>query len=330
MDEDGDGVKDATDPSTYFYYDALDRLVKQIGPDLVATYREYDSFGNVSLTVEDYDAVSETALNKTTEYVYDRLNRQAQVIAYDPNDTTEHVASQITAYEYNKRGQIEKITYPDESFVEYSYNALRKVNTEVRRDGTSIYYWYDLVGNVIIESDDEALEFGSPSFITEYEYNAAGDLVGTYREDDEVPTAASTFGYNGLGLPESESTALYDLEPKRHLLDGSGNVLTRTHNGQTITYSHDGLGRIKTIDKGQDRIVNYHYIGSGTKVIGYPEADSQWEGYYDTLGRIDRCRSIGPDSETLLDLMYTCDDENSNGFCQVQPSGRTGLGHLHV
>jgi|GEM_PF-4199737 len=313
LDEDGDGVKDATDPSTYFYYDALDRLVKQIGPDLVATYREYDSFGNVSLTIEDYDPESQTALNKTTEYVYDRLNRQAQVLAYDPNDTTAHIASQITAYEYNKRGQIEKITYPDESFVEYSYNALRKVNTEVRRDGTSIYYWYDLVGNVIIESDDEALEFGSPSFITEYEYNAAGDLVGTYREDDEVPTATSTFAYNGLGLPESESTALYDLDAKTitYTYDGSGNVLTRTHNGQTITYSHDGLGRIKTIDKGQDRIVNYHYIGSSTKVIGFPEADTQWEGYYDTLGRIDRCRSIGPDSETLLDLIYTY-DENSN------------------
>ncbi|HRT52309.1 MAG TPA: RHS repeat-associated core domain-containing protein, partial [Anaerohalosphaeraceae bacterium] len=123
----------------------------------------------------------------------------------------------------------------------------------------------------------------------------------------------STFAYNGLGLPESESTALYDLDARTttYTYDGSGNVLTRTHNGETVTYTHDGLGRIKTIDKGDDRIVNYHYIGSSTKIIGYPEADSQWEGYYDGLGRIDRCRSIGPDSETLLDLMYTY-DENSN------------------
>ena len=148
--------------------------------------------------------------------------------------------------------------------------------------------------------------------ITEAGYNGKRE-VKSLRPFTQFHEQTPTFGYNGLGLPESESTALYDLDAKTttYTYDGSGNVLTRTHNGETVTYTHDGLGRIKTIDKGQDRIVNYHYIGSGTKVIGYPEADSQWEGYYDTLGRIDRCRSIGPDSETLLDLMYTY-DENSN------------------
>jgi len=314
LDEDGDGVKDTTDPSTYYYYDALDRLERQVGPDSVVTYYEYDAFGNVSKIVEDYDPSSQDAINKTTEYVFNRLNRQAHVIAYDPNDTTAHVATQTTSYEYNKRGQVEKIIYPDDSNVQYKYNDLRLIDEEIRRDGTSIYYWYDRLGNVTAESDDDDIEYGSPTFIAEYDYDAAGNLVRCYKEEDDVVVAESTFVYNGFGLPESETTTLYDLDAKTttYTYDGSGNILTQTHNGETLTHTYDGLERIETIDRGQDRIVDYYYIGTNTKSIDYAEADVGQSFGYDDLGRIVQCSSTDPNSDVLLNLIYTY-DENCNG-----------------
>ena len=313
LDEDGDGVSDSTDPSTFYYYDALDRLEKRVGPDSVVTYNEHDAFGNVSKTIEDYDPSSQDALNRTTESLFDRLNRLADVIAYDPNDTTGHVATQTTLYEYNKRGQVEKIIWPDESFVEYHYNDLRLVDEEVRRDGSSIYYWYDRSGNIAAESDDDDIEYGSPTFVTEYDYDGAGNLVRSYKEEDEVAVAESTFVYNGFGLPESETATLYDLDAKSttYTYDGSGNVLTQTHNGETLTHTYDGLGRIETIDRGDDNIVEYAYIGSGTKAIDYAEADVAQSFGYDEVGRLVQCSSTDPNSDTLLDLIYSY-DENSN------------------
>ncbi|MBN1123602.1 MAG: RHS repeat-associated core domain-containing protein [Sedimentisphaerales bacterium] len=311
LDENGDETKDGADPATWYYYDDLNRLEKQVGPDGVATFYKYDSFGNVSQTIEDYDPGNSEALNKTTETVFDRLNRQIQVIAYDPNDTTTHIAEQITEYEYNKRGQISKILYPDSTYIQYIYNNLRQVDEEVRRDGTSIFYWYDRLGNVVAESDDEDLI--APTFLTEYDFDAAGNLLWCVKEEDGQAIAESAFVYNGLGLPESETTTLYDLDSKTTTFtyDGSGNILTQMHNNETFTYTYDGLGRIETIDRGEDEIVAYSYIGTATKAIDYTEADTTWQAYYDDLGRMTECVTIDPNDDTLLDLFYTY-DENSN------------------
>ena len=61
-------------------------------------------------------------------------------------------------------------------------------------------------------------------------------------------------------------------------------------------------------DKGQDRIVNYHYIGSGTKVIGYPKPIASGKAIMTRWG-VSTGAGHRSDSETLL-LMYTY-DENS-------------------
>ena len=141
MDEDGDGQIDRSDPNTTYTYDGLDRLARETAPNGVVAFYAYDGFGNIQQKIDDYGTGTEE--NRTTEYVYNRLNRQSEVIAYDPNDTTEHIAEQITYYEYDKNGNVIKITYPDGKFVQYIYNILNKVDTEIQRDSREIYYWYD-------------------------------------------------------------------------------------------------------------------------------------------------------------------------------------------
>ncbi len=88
--------------------------------------------------MDDPDTETYEGLNRVTEYDFDRLGRQIAITAYDPNDTTEHVAEQTTTYEYNKNAQVTKITYPDDSFVEYIYNSLRMVDEAIQRDGSSV------------------------------------------------------------------------------------------------------------------------------------------------------------------------------------------------
>ena len=170
-----------------------------------------------------------------------------------------------------------------------------------------------VAANLVAESDDDDIEYGSPSFITVYDYDVAGGLLWCSKEDDGDTTAESAFVYNGLGLIESETATLYDLDAVSvtYTYDGSANVLTQTHNGETITHTWDGLGRIETIDRGDDNIVEYAYIGSGAKAIDYAEADVGQSFGYDEVGRLDRCSSTDPNSDVLLDLIYTY-DENSN------------------
>lgn len=306
LDTDGDGIEYATDQTTTFHYDGLDRLTSEVDHNEVVTHYQYDGFGNMEQKIDDFG----TGLtNRTTEFVYSRLNRLYQILAYDPNDTTQAVSIQTTTYDYDRSGNVTKITYPDDKYVEYEYNILNKVELETRRDGSFIYYWYDLLGNLIAESDHASGERGNGSFLTEFWYDAAGNLVYAYKEEGGVEVSESEFTYNGFGLRTSESAQYDGLLSKttNWTYDGSGNRLTQTHGANTLTFASDGLGRIKAIDRGQDRIINTTYLGGQTYTIEYPEPNVIQAFDYDDLGRILRSRSTDVTDTSILDFHYHYD-----------------------
>jgi RHS repeat-associated protein len=321
LDEDGDGTSDVTDPKTSFTYDALDRTKTETAPDNAVTFYDYDGFGNVKTKIEDYvDGTPDRNADRTTEFVYNRLNQQYQIKAYDPNDTTAHVAIQTTTYAYDRNGNVTQIIYPDEKSVQYAYNLLNKVDTETKRDGTEVYYWYDQRGNLTVESDDpDGFESTlTPHLLTEFKYNAAGDLVYAWKAIDLDEVSESTFTYNGFGARTSE-TAQYDnalTKTTTWTYDGSGNRITQTHGDTILSYTHDGLGRIKTIDKGDDEIVSYAYLGRNAKSIDYTQAETGQNFYCDELGRIEQCQSIDPAVQTILDFQYTYDIVGNRDSCK--------------
>ena len=185
-------------------------------------------------------------------------------------------------------------------------------DTQIQRNGMEIYYWYDWAGNLRFESDDPdgPDSMGVPGLLTEFRVDAAGNLTyaSKWIEWDEI--SESSFTYNGFGARTSE-TARYDgdfTQTTTWTVDGSGNRLTQTHGQTILAASHDGMGRIKTLDRGNDRIVSYAYMGSRTKSISYPEPDVVQAFGYDALGRVDQMRSTEGVDQTILDFIYTYDD----------------------
>lgn len=65
LDTDGDGVKDTTDQTTTFEYDALNRPKTQTANNGAATFFDYDGFGNLKQKIDDFGRE-----NRTTEFVY--------------------------------------------------------------------------------------------------------------------------------------------------------------------------------------------------------------------------------------------------------------------
>ncbi len=316
LDKDGSGDISAGDPNTRFTYDGLNRITHETAPDDVVTFTAYDGFGNVKQTIEDYGTSKE---NRKIEAVYNRLNQLYQAKAYDPNDTATTI--QITEYEYNENGQVTKITYPDNETVEYAYNLIGEVDVEIKRDGSKIYYWYDQLGNVIYKSDDPdgPDSTGTLEFLTEFVYDGAGQLTYTDKMVDTTLVSASVFTYNGFGAQTSE-TAQYDANSISKTTiwtyDGAGNPLTQTHGDTTLTFTHDGLGRIETISKGNDQIVTYDYIGRNTETIDYSEADTTQQFAFDDLGRVIECKSVDVNSLPILDFDYTYDIVGNREKCK--------------
>jgi RHS repeat-associated protein len=317
LDENGDGDIDATDPNTSFTYDGLGRLTHTTAPDGIVTFTAYDGFGNVKQTIEDYGTGTE---NRKTEFVYNRLNQQWKILAYDPNDTTQDVDVQVTEYTFDKNGNVTQITYPDDKSATYLYNLLNKVDTEIQRDGTEIYYWYDQTGNLRYESDDPdgPDSTQTPTLLTEFQYDAAGNLTYAWKGIDLEEVSESSFTYNGFGAKTSE-TVCYDgdfTQTTTWTYDGSGNRLTQTHGNNVLTTTYDGLNRIKTLNRGNDRIVSYAYMGKNTKSISYPEPDVVQSFVYDDLGRVEQVRSAEGADQTILDFIYTYDEVGNRKQCQ--------------
>jgi RHS repeat-associated protein len=330
LDKDGSTGISEEDPNTTFAYDGLGRITHTTAPNSVVALTAYDGFGNVKQTIEDYGTGTE---NRTTEYIYNRLNQQYQVKAYDPNDTTSHIAVQTTTYAYNPNGLVTQIIYPDQRIVEYEYNLLNKLDTETKRDGTQIYYWYDQLGNLVSESDDPDgwQSTSTPGYLTWFEYDGAGRLKSAYKEIEGQEISESSFTYNGFGARTSE-TAQYDddmTQTTYWTYDGSGNVLTQTHGDTLITYTHDGLGRIKTLDKGNDSIVTYSYLGRNTQSIDYPQADTTQQFAYDPLGRVLECKSIDANNLPILDFNYLYDIVGNRKQCAYSHLSTTVYDKYH-
>ena len=150
---------------------------------------------------------------------------------------------------------------------------------------------------------------GVPGLLTEFRYNAAGNLVyaSKWMEWDEI--SESIFTYNGFGARTGE-TVRYDgdfTQTTTWTYDGSGNRLTQTHGQTVLAAAHDGLGQIKTLDRGNDPIVSYTYMGSRTKSISYPEPGVVQSFGHDALGRVEQVRSAEGVDQTILDFIYTYD-----------------------
>ena len=286
---------------TTFEYDGLGRLEYQTAPDGIVTRYYYGGFGNLTSKIEDYDPIDTEAKNRVTDYKYNRLGQQTKIIGYD-------TSPQVTSYTYDDNDSVLSIVYPDSNSVSYLYDNRGNVSQETQRNGQVVYYGFDKTGNMLWESEDSLGNSSNADFHAEFEYDAAGQVLNSKKYADGSVTSESDFIYNGFGLVDFETATLYGLDPvtTSYTYDQSGSVLTRTHGSEVMSYLHDGLGRITSIDRGDDYIVEYSYVGRNTKSIKYPEAEVKEESLYDDIGRLFEIKSTETSvgGQILLDLEY--------------------------
>ena len=60
-------------------------------------------------------------------------------------------AGEMTSYDYDKVGQLTKVTFPDGRFVSYTYDAAHRLTDIADSLGNKIHYTLDLMGNKLKE-----------------------------------------------------------------------------------------------------------------------------------------------------------------------------------
>ncbi|MCG8502295.1 MAG: DUF6531 domain-containing protein, partial [Firmicutes bacterium] len=275
--------------SGYTYaYDAMDRLTKQVDPLGNVIIFQYDEEGNRIKEVNPnyYDAAAEDGTG--TGYVYDKDNRLIKIT---------NPSGQQSRIKYDAAGNKIKIidanhydeNTDDGAGMQYVYDNLnRLIKVKDTQDNVVQKLIYDADGRVIKEIDAKGYLSGQDDnsrYGTLYKYNLAGWLLEKRepmkKENGTVYYCITRYVYDQVG----------------HLLQEKKSPEYVTQTGvpsgwNTITYTHDKNGRVKTISDTTGAYMEYTYDALGNTIeekVKINEGTFSITGYsYDSTGRVDK------------------------------------------
>ncbi|MEO0796872.1 MAG: RHS repeat-associated core domain-containing protein [Verrucomicrobiota bacterium] len=185
----------------------------------------------------------------------------------------------VTEWEYNDDGLLDKEIYPSDSFLQFSYDELGRLETVLTSDSAENgkYYEYDAKGNIISTAfamGGTGDKIDSTEVIQEYD---ALDRLVTYTDADNNRVR---FQYNLAGrlalivYPDNKTVS--------YTYNDAGQLETvRDWNGRTTRYTYNSVGTVSRIDfpNGTYRELFYNRNGSidhrydrepnGTLIVGY-------------------------------------------------------------
>ncbi|RJQ49681.1 MAG: hypothetical protein C4538_01680, partial [Nitrospiraceae bacterium] len=289
-------VTDAATNETVMTYDTLGRKSSITDPDMGYWIYQYDANGNLEYQKDaknqeirfEYDA-----LNRITKKDYQNPSYTDVVYTYDETFSTNYKGrlttvtdvSGTTKFYYDKLGRTTKTvkTIDSTSYTtQIAYDALGRTDAITYPDNTTVNYEYDAGGNLsktitIITTGLDSSETVSSSYIG---YNASGQY-GTVSFANGVTTQYSYDPENNRLLTintANQSTGLMNLE---YHYDSTGNItgitdyITYPDGNRTRDFKYDDLDRLIEANSqayGGNLVYQYDKIGNMTYNCRY--------GYY--------------------------------------------------
>ncbi|MCB1763276.1 MAG: choice-of-anchor J domain-containing protein, partial [Gammaproteobacteria bacterium] len=292
-----------TDPlghANQYYLNHRGQVARTIDPLGNVTSREYDDVGNLVKTIDPAgreqvythdelgNLASETnALGYTTRYLRGALNRLATLIDAKGN---------VTRYGYEDDGDLESITYPDDSRESWTYDAQGNRLTWTNRRGQSIDYTNDSLGRVATRSYPDGTEHG-------FQYDADGNLTSY---TDPLGTTTREFDEDGRLIQITYPGDRW----LRYTYDGAGRRSSMTDQlGHETNYHYDEWGRLAWLsDETSTEIVRYAYDGAG-RVARKTLGNGIYTTYsFDDAGQLLELANLKPDDSILSRYAYTYDE----------------------
>lgn len=291
---------DALGNSSKFYFDNYGQILKRVDPLGRSLLVELDDERNVRSVTDsagrsydyDYDQRGNVIrftdpLGQATRFSYTSdLNRLA---------TLTDAKSNVTRYAYDTRGNLESITYPDDSIESWTTNAAGHPTQWVNRRGRAIDITWDNLGLPTRKTYQDGTH-------VDYNYDAQGNLETTV---DSTGTTIYTYDTDEfltrIDYPESRWLEFtYDLSGRR--------ATSLNHLGHQLTYHYDTPGRLSHIvDEASVEIVRYTYDAVG-RLSRKDLGNGVYTTYdYDPAGQLLHLINHKPDTTVLSRFDYTYD-----------------------
>lgn len=210
-------------------FDALGRILRDIGSVNQTTVHTYDNNGN-ALTITD-------PLTNKTAQAFDALNRL--------NKVTDPAPGGITNITFDTHDRPLTVTAPNGAKTSYVYDGFGDVIQKTSPDTGATVYHYDLDGNLAQSHD-------ATGAVANYSYDALGRVLSTTYPSDSAENVTYTYDQTGHGFGIGRLTSVTDAAGAlSRSYDERGNLLSETRTRGTVTlkssYNYDAASRVASI-----------------------------------------------------------------------------------
>ncbi|MDD5680360.1 MAG: hypothetical protein PHI59_03870, partial [Candidatus Omnitrophica bacterium] len=278
-------IEDSAAKKTKYQYDDNDRIWIITYPDNTSEEFHYTPVGNLDnkhdrmwrTTIFEYDELNRLRFKRypagSVEYQYDKLNLRHAITAdgatdlnYDGLNRLKDITSpgdKTVAYEYYNNGLRKKLIYPDNTYVTYHYDNLKRL-TDIKDSSGGVIAHYDYDG---LSSRRSGLTYANGASI-EYAY----DLLNRIKSMKNEASSGDIF-------------TQFD-----YTYDKVGNRETMTTTEGSYQYAYDKTYQLKDVTYPDMRTARYQYDNMGNRQY-VDERGEHWDytlktnglNQYDTL-----------------------------------------------
>lgn len=277
-------------PSNYTGYNLLKKVTIDGARAGVTdkTIMEYNDNGDLLIltnankqsTQYEYETNNSGLPNKTTDanglvidFTYDGKGRLK-------TKTVNAGVAKLTQYDYyGGDDQLQKITYPSGSYIEYGLDEVRRVKTITTPDqeyGTKVITkTFDLLNNVETVSDGYL-------FSQSNTYDSFGNLQTSNGQHGQT----TTYTYDANKNVETATDALSHTSSFTYTPANQLATVTNPED-ETVTYRYDSLGYLSEVEDANQKITYYHRNGFGEveELISPDTGTTNY--YYNRAGQLD-------------------------------------------
>lgn len=305
-----------------YEYDAVGNVTKMIDENGNDTWYEYSPNGNL-VKVRD-------ALGNEISYKYDQMSRLVKILRY--GDKIHDVPDQITCYQWNLSGRIERITDPLGTVESFRYDKNGNVKERIDRDGYKTSYVYNHAGDVtdILYADGRTASF---LYNPLRQLEEVKDWFGTTKiELDALGRALSVTDFRGKkvsyewgSVGEKKKVVYPNGKVTHYVYNKQGALETLIDDGKEIAYEYDILGRLSKKHLPYSIETQYRYNSFGRveslKHTGKSGLELSYVFRYDLAGNKiaeERTRSDYPEDSGLYEYKY----DKLNQIVEVMKDGK--------
>ena len=242
-------IVDSAGSTNRFFYDSRHNVVKKIDARGNVTRLVYDGAGRLLRTISSLTSDGTGAGAPAGEIL------QSQT--YDDSSrlvTRTDGAGNTTTYDFDARGRTFRVTLPDGKTALTWFDALDNVVSNKDPIGTTAKFTYDLQNRMTRRDMVLASGVATDTTFEVYQYDGLGRVLSAQDNDSLV-----TRGYDSVNHLLYETQ---DGQTVTYSYDGLDNPRRLVYpGGRTVTNTFDALNRLKTVSDGFGTIASYIYDG---------------------------------------------------------------------